>query len=228
MRPPVLRTLVVLGSVPALLLALWMIGRMSGVLQFYRVPTNGNAPSVPAGSLVLVHGLGDPVRGDLVSFMHAAPGERTEIWMQRLMAMAGDTVEFRHGVLLVNGREADGGLELQHTRSVSKAVFHRLVRDRVIRYEDGAETNNPDSMLVMLPDHLPAMDTFSRRALLEEEHPAIAAIYGQPWSFDRFGPYVVPPGHCFLIGDNRHASRDSRFIGPVPSTAITGVMFAHW
>jgi len=35
------------------------------------------------------------------------------------------------------------------------------------------------------------------------------------------GPYHVPPGHFFMMGDNRHDSKDSRIIGPVPRKYIT-------
>jgi signal peptidase I len=33
---------------------------------------------------------------------------------------------------------------------------------------------------------------------------------------------VVPPGHYFLLGDNRGASEDSRFWGPVPRSWVLG------
>jgi len=35
-------------------------------------------------------------------------------------------------------------------------------------------------------------------------------------------PITVPKGHLFVLGDNRGASEDSRFWGPVPLEAITG------
>lgn len=39
---------------------------------------------------------------------------------------------------------------------------------------------------------------------------------------DNFGPYVIPDGHFYAIGDNRDDSSDSRFWGPVPMENITG------
>jgi len=37
-----------------------------------------------------------------------------------------------------------------------------------------------------------------------------------------FGPVTVPAGHCFVLGDNRDNSADSRYIGFVPRDHITG------
>ena len=40
---------------------------------------------------------------------------------------------------------------------------------------------------------------------------------------------TVPPGHYFMMGDNRGASDDSRFWGPVPRDWIIGSAFAtYW
>jgi signal peptidase I len=36
------------------------------------------------------------------------------------------------------------------------------------------------------------------------------------------GPYVVPEGEVYVMGDNRPQSEDSRRIGPVPISAILG------
>ena len=39
---------------------------------------------------------------------------------------------------------------------------------------------------------------------------------------DNFGPVVVPPEHCFAMGDNRDNSSDSRYWGFLPVNYIKG------
>lgn len=48
-------------------------------------------------------------------------------------------------------------------------------------------------------------------------------------SRDQFGPYAVPPGTYFAMGDNRDRSSDSRYWGTVPRSMIKGRAFmVYW
>ncbi len=50
-----------------------------------------------------------------------------------------------------------------------------------------------------------------------------------PGSCDFPRPVKVPPGHFFMMGDNRGASDDSRFWGPVPEDWLIGQAFlTYW
>ena len=46
---------------------------------------------------------------------------------------------------------------------------------------------------------------------------------------DNYGPYVVPKGDIFMMGDNRDNSSDSRFWGPLDRKLVLGkAMIIHW
>ena len=62
--------------------------------------------------------------------------------------------------------------------------------------------------------------------MLAREHydSYISLIFGEDWNQDNFGPVIVPKDSLFVLGDNRSASADSRYIGFVSKSAIVATV----
>ena len=56
-------------------------------------------------------------------------------------------------------------------------------------------------------------------------------LHGYGGSMSNFGPVIVPEGHLFMMGDNRHNSYDSRSWGPLDQSYVKGkamVIYFSW
>jgi signal peptidase I len=85
-----------------LVIALVAIGLMLFVVDFPRPLADDMAPNIRKGDLLLACRVcGQPQRGDVVLF--TAPGADAKPQLRRVVAVPGDRVEVRRGVVLVNG-----------------------------------------------------------------------------------------------------------------------------
>jgi signal peptidase I len=77
-------------------------------------------------------------------------------------------------------------------------------------------------------DRISIVDGHVIRNGRRQDEPFINPCNGAP-GCDFRGTITVPKGYVFLMGDNRGASDDSRFWGPVPEDWIIGEAFAtYW
>ena len=184
-----------------LLLMLFGLFR-TAVADWNPVPTGSMRPTILEGDVVLVNRLaydlkvpltdvslvrlGEPKRGDIVTFTSPLDGTRL---IKRLVALPGDMVEMRDEVLIIN----------------HEAAYYDDVRKEPEKLVPGLEVTA-----------MRAQERFAGTRVRSVQFlPSVSAQR----SFD---PVTVPPGHYFMLGDNRDNSADSRFIGFVPRAQLIG------
>ena len=194
----------------------------SFLFEPFKIPSGSMVPTLVVGDLILVnkyhYGVrlpvvntklvanNDPKRGDVVVFRY--PVDTRIDYIKRVVGVPGDEVAYVNQKLSINGSPVE------------------------LRAE--GEYYDEDSMRYA--------QRFSER-LGEVEHrilvdPKRVAFYGpDPKSFPmhescRYSAEgmvcKVPPGHYFVMGDNRDNSQDSRFWGFVPDRNIVGRAFFVW
>ena len=71
------------------------------------IPTGSMLPTIKIDQRILVnklaYKLGNPKRGDVIVFKPPIPSEDSKDYIKRVIAIGGETVEVRNGILFVNG-----------------------------------------------------------------------------------------------------------------------------
>jgi signal peptidase I len=139
----------------------------------------------------------DPRHGEIVVFRPTYNDPEQDV-VKRVIGTPGDTLEARNGTVYRNGAPLD-----------EPYVRRSGTPDLPIEHTGGAMDPVVITERTGFHNHLPA--------LLPSVNPATY----RP-SRDNWGPLVVPAGNYFLMGDNRDASLDSRYMGFIPREVIRG------
>ena len=231
----------VLISLAAITL-LWIVGRITGMLQYYNIPTASSEPSIQVGAHIFTTNLKTPKRGDIVVYESPAIDEymitfqlseqKHTRWIHRLCALENDIVEMKEGVCFVNGKNFDADLNLFHLYTVPAALSHELQDSS---YDFGGmdmpvQPNDTVASINLTTTKAKELSiTYRIRKFIDNrEDSAKFGVFAwrgnfANWSADNFGPLTIPKGYCFVLGDNRSNAFDSRYLGFIKLSDIKGV-----
>jgi signal peptidase I len=194
----------------------------SFLFEPFKIPSGSMVPTLVVGDLILVskfhYGVRLPVinrkiidnnpvrRGDVMVFRY--PVDPRLDYIKRVVGLPGDEVAYLHQRLIINGTPVPTVPKGEH-------------------YDDDSMSYSP-----LFVEKLGDVEHEIR------VDPRRSAYYGpDPKRFPmaencRYTPEgvtcKVPPGHYFMMGDNRDNSQDSRFWGFVPDANIVGKAFFVW
>ncbi len=193
----------------------------SFVAEPFKIPSESMLPTLFVGDLILVNKysyglrlpvihtkvaeLGAPRRGDVVVFRF--PPDPSVDYIKRVVGLPGDKISYENNRLTINGNPvplaADGDFEDRRRLAVYRQYSEKIgdIAHKVLTELDKPSDIQP----VMRFPHFDQCRYVSRGVTC-----------------------TVPPGHYFMMGDNRDNSLDSRFWGFVPEQNIVGRAFFIW
>lgn len=174
----------------------------TGVGQAYRVPTGSMERTI--------------LPGDFLIADKFTLGPRTPHWL----GIPGTSVGVHVPAVKFPGlRHARiGDIVVVETPENEQIPFVKRV---VALGGDWVEVRDKRLFVNGLPTEEPPQSVHGDRTTLSRgvREPGIPGHLGNR---DNFGPFRVPEGSVFLMGDNRDFSHDSRFFGPMPERNIIG------
>lgn len=192
----------------------FVLALRSFVAEPFRIPSNSMMPTLLTGDFILVNkynygirlpvlnnkvlAVGEPKRGDVMVFRF--PG-----------AFEGDPTKGVDYIKRVIGVPGDEVTVKDNRVSINGKAWSYVPTGTYVGSGAGMVMNGADQ----LTEHLPGRDH------------AILQFPGDGYE-RRNGTWTVPPGHYFVMGDNRDNSADSRYWGFVPEQNLVGRAMAIW
>jgi signal peptidase I len=228
------------------------IAFMQSALQAYKIPSSSMVPTLMIGDHALVDELTPrwrPIeRGEIVVFPYPCGNDR--MYVKRVIARAGDTIEVRCGVVYVSGKALPSQL------AAKKATYHDVDEQTresftrtMARYRETLDGRSYDTFYdrdrsagINAPERdFPRLDlpiaASCRRSDFYDTPPGQRAqpvgkiVSTSAPASDRCAPQVhlvVPTGALFVMGDNRNNANDSRYWGLVDESTVVGRVIGIW
>ena len=159
---------------------------------------------------IKIKDVSQPQRGDVMVFRY--PVDPSLDYIKRVIGLPGDKVTYT----------ADKRL---------------LINDQAIPFKFERDYNyiKPGLNSVNAKLYREQLGTHRHAVLVQADDPPVRAEQVRPFQYrancdynDRGFICTVPPGHYFMMGDNRDDSTDSRYWGFVPNENIVGKAFFVW
>ena len=195
----------------------------SFLVEPFKIPSGSMIPTLLVGDFILVNKftygirlpvinakvveLNSPQRGDVMVFRY--PDDPSLDYIKRVVGVPGDRIEYRDKRLTINGQPVQMK-QIQDYLSRERMQFSRRYLERL----NGREHE------IIVEDEAPAFVSQTRTFPHSENCNYNGNLSGLVCT--------VPPGHYFVMGDNRDNSSDSRVWGFVPDGNIVGKAFFIW
>lgn len=205
---------------------------LSGCKERFKAPSSSMMPTIELGEIFAISS-GEVERGDIVVFDQPCTPERR--YVKRVIALGGDAVEVRCGVVHINGKPIETSLvaatatyqdvDSDPTRTFTREASRYRETYNGHTYEIFDEIERPVAKQPASKD-FPLDELPSCRLTYDSSAPGgpVGKLVktGEPDGCKLHKHFVVPSDTLFVLGDNRSNSNDSRFWGVVPKANVRG------